>query len=111
MSAILECHPGDEVLLIQAFLASPEGVEFSMRTCRRFVVGERVRYLGYQRQPEREGRPDGWMVRFEAADGKRYATSHTHVVTEECWHGLETFFREHLRPPSGGKPPRVMGIG
>jgi hypothetical protein len=111
MSAILDCLPGDEVLLIQAFLASPEGVQFSLKTCRRFEVGDRVRYLGAQRQAEQDDRPDGWMVRFEAADGKRYATSHTHVVTEECWHGLVAYFREYLRPPSAGKPPRVMGIG
>jgi hypothetical protein len=110
MSVILECQPGDECFCIQSFLASPEGEELSWNTSRRFQVGDQLRYLGSLQHPHSADRSDGWLVRFEAGDGKRYLATQTYFVSEECWRRLERFFRSRFQPPSE-KPPRVMGIG
>ena len=110
MSVILECQPGNEIVCIAAFHASPEGEEFSWNTSRHFQVGERMRYLGSTQHPHFRDRPNGWLVRFEAEDGKHYAAIQTYFVTEECWQGLEKHFQEH-NPLTPEKQKRVMGIG
>jgi hypothetical protein len=92
MSVMLECQPGDEFVCIQEFHASPEGEGFSWDTSRQFRVGERLCYVGFRQDPNLKDHPSGWLVVFEAADGKRYAGTQTYFVTEECWQGIESFF-------------------
>lgn len=67
-------------------------------------MGERVRYFGYYRDEHFKDQPVGWMVRFEATDGKRYAATQTYFVTEETWQNLKKFFaRRLLREPKRQK--------
>jgi len=89
MSVLLECQPGNEIVCIEPFHASPDGEGFSWQTCRAFQVGERVRFLGSRLDAHFKDRPNGWQVLFEAADGKRYASAQTYFVTDECWDGIE----------------------
>jgi hypothetical protein len=104
MSVILECQPGNEIICIEAFHASPEGEAFSWDTSHHFQAGDRVRYLGSLRDAHYGEQTNGWLVRFETPDGRRYAATQTYFVTEECWLGLEKFFRENASIPmtSGG---------
>src|SRR5262249_48278424 len=108
MSVILESQPGDELIVIEAFHASPEGEKFSWETSHHFRVGERVRYLSFLHDQYYKDHPGlGWMVRFETADGKQYAATQTYFVTEECWQGLKKFFaRRLLREPKYPKAPK-----
>lgn len=100
MSVLLECQAGEEFVCIEAFHASPEGEGFSWDTCRHFRVGERLRYLGSKQEPRLADRPNGWMIVFEAADGKRYAATQTYFVTEECWQTIKKVLaRRLLREP------------
>ena len=97
MSVILESQPGDEILIVQAFHAAPEGQPFSWGASRKFRVGERVRYVRFEQDAHHRDHPGlGWQVVFDAADGKRYAATHTYFVTEECWQGLKRFFARRL---------------
>lgn len=97
MSVILESQPGDELINIEEFNGSPEGTPFSWETSRRFRIGERVRYVSFFQDQHYKDHPGlGWMVIFEAADGKRYAATQTYFVTEECWRGLKKFFAKRL---------------
>jgi len=108
MSVILESQSGDELVVIEAFHASPEGEGFAWETSRHFRVGERVRYLGFlQDQYYRDHLGLGWVVRFEAADAKTYLATQTYFVTEECWQGVKKFFaRRLLREPKSRKTTR-----
>jgi hypothetical protein len=108
MSVILESQAGDELIVIQAFHASPEGEGFSWETSRHFRVSERVRYLGFLQDQHHKDHPGlGWMVRFAAADGKQYIATQTYFVTEECWQGLKKFFaRRLLHEPKSRKTPK-----
>ncbi len=100
MSVILESQPGDDLICIQEFSASPDGEGFSWDTSRTFRVGERVRYVSFRQDPNRADQPACWMVICDAADGKQYAATQTYFVTEECWRGLKRFFaRRLLREP------------
>ncbi len=92
MSTILEAQPGDKIVCIEPFHASPDGEGFAWATSRGFKVGERLRYAGARQDPHFKDRPNGWMVIFEVADGKRYAATQTYFVTETCWHGIEQYF-------------------
>jgi hypothetical protein len=104
MSVLLECQPGNEFVCIQAFHASPEGEGFSWDTCRHFRVGERLRYLGCKQDPRLADRPNGWLVVFEAADGRHYAATQTYFVTEECWQRIKKVLaRRLLREPRSRK--------
>ncbi|MFO0966506.1 MAG: hypothetical protein U0793_13100 [Gemmataceae bacterium] len=85
MSVILESCPGDTVVCIQAFNASPKGQPFSWETSRLFRVGEKALYRGAEENPNFRNRPNGWMVVFEAADGREYQASHLYLTTEEAW--------------------------
>ena len=96
MNVILESQPGDELICIQGFSASSEGENFSWDTCRNFQIGERVRYVSYRQNSNLQDTPNGWMVIFDAADGKQYAASQTYWVTDECWQGLKSFFAKRL---------------
>jgi hypothetical protein len=97
MSVILESQAGDEVVCIEPFSASPDGTTPSAQTNREFRVGERVRYVSFRQDQHYKDHPGlGWMVLFEAADGKQYAATQTYFVTEECWHGLIRFFAKRL---------------
>ena len=100
MSVILESQPGDEFICIQQLHASPDGERPSWETCRRFEVGERLRYAGYRKDSLCDDRPSDWMVIFDAGDGKRYSATQTYFVTEECWEKLEKFFAHHLQRES-----------
>ncbi len=97
MSVIQESQAGDEIIIIQEFNASPEGLPFSWETSHKFPVGERVRYVRFAQDQHYKDHPGlGWNVVFEAADGKRYVATQTYFVTEECWQGLKTFFAKRL---------------
>jgi hypothetical protein len=108
MSVILESQAGDELIVIEAFHASPEGVRFSTEDSHLFHIGERVRYLGFLQNQHYKDHPGlGWMVRFQAADGKPYIATQTYFVTEECWQGLKKFFaRRLLREPKPRTIPK-----
>src|SRR4051812_10497996 len=96
MSAILDSQAGDELICIESFSASPEGTPFSWETSRTFRIGERVLYVDFFRDQHFQDHPSGWMIRFDAADGRRYAATQTYFVTEECWKGLKGFFARRL---------------
>ena len=105
MSPILEAQVGDEIVCIAEFSASPHGEGFAWETGRTFRIGERLRYAGYYRDDHFKDHPTGWMVLFDAADGKRYSATQTYFATVDCWRGLKRFFaRRLLREPrrSGG---------
>lgn len=107
MSVILESQAGDELIILEEFHASPEGMPFSWETSRRFTIGERVRYVSFFQDQHFKDHPGlGWMVLFEGADGKRYAATQTYFVTEECWQGLKRFFAKRLlRDPKRRRAP------
>ena len=97
MSVILESRPGDELICIEEFNASPEGQPFSWETSHRFRVGERVRYISFHEDQHSKDHPGlGWMVVFEAMDGKRYAATQTYFLTEDSWKALKKFFAKRL---------------
>src|SRR5262245_23948369 len=108
MNVIGESQPGDEVTIFQEFNASPHGQPFSWKTSRRFLVGEQVRYVSFYQDQHAKDIPGlGWMVLFDAADGKRYAASQTYFMTDECWQDLKKFFTEQSpqRPRRKKKVP------
>ena len=107
MSVILESQPGDELICIESFSSSPEGVVPSWDNSRTFRVGERVRYADSRLAPNLADSPAGWMVLFTAADGRRYAASQSYFVTEECWRGLKTYFAKRLLSEPKRKGPRA----
>jgi hypothetical protein len=108
MSVILESQAGDELITIQEFQASPEGEPFSWESCHRFRVGDRVSYVGFAQDQHYKDHPGlGWMVRFDAVDGKRYAATQTYFVTGNCWQGLKKFFARRLfRDPKTHNAPK-----
>jgi hypothetical protein len=107
MSVINESQPGDELVCIQEFSASPDGEPFAWETSRTFRVGERIRYVSFRQSQKLKDNPVGWMVLFEGGDGKSYAATQTNFVTDECWQGLKKFFaRRVLREPNHRKAPR-----
>jgi hypothetical protein len=107
MNVILESQLGDELICIQEFLATPEGVPFAFEKSHTFRIGERVRYLSFRQNDHQKDSPAGWQVLFEAVDGKRYAATQTYFLTEECWQGLKKFFaRRLLREPKSRKTPK-----
>jgi hypothetical protein len=105
MSVIQETQPGDEIVVIQEFNASPEGEGFAWGTSRRFRVGEHVRLVRFFQDPRTRDIPGlGWTVTVDAIDGKRYAATQTHFVTEECWRKMKRFFaRRLMRDPNRRK--------
>jgi len=107
MSVILESQPGDDLICIEQFSGSPQGVTPSWETDRTFRIGERVRYVSFFQDQHYKDHPGlGWMVVFDAADGKRYAATQTYFVTEECWQSLKKFFARRLfREPRQRKSP------
>jgi hypothetical protein len=107
MSVILESQPGDDLVCIQEFHASPEGAGgFSWDTSRKFRVGERVRYVSFRQHPSLKDSPASWTVLFDAADGQQYAATQTQFVTEEAWQRLKRFFaRRLLREPKRPNAP------
>ena len=97
MSVILDSEAGAEIIVIQAFSASPEGCPFNGKTSHNFRIGESARYVRFYQDQHFKDHPGlGWMVVFDAADGKRYAATQTHFVTEECWQNLKKFFAKRL---------------
>jgi len=104
MSVIIESQPGDELICIAEFSGPPQGATASWETDRTFRIGERIRYVSSYRDEHFKDHPVGWMVVFDAADGKRYAATQTYFVTEECWERLKKFFaRRLLREPKHRK--------
>jgi hypothetical protein len=101
MNVIGESQPGDELTIIQEFHVSPSGERFSWKTSRNFRVGERVRYVSFLQ--DRHGRDIpglGWMVLFEADDGKRYAATQTYFVNDACLEDLRKLFAKRSAPKS-----------
>jgi|SRR5216684_934894 len=97
MSVILESQAGDELVILEEFHASPQGERFSWKTSHRFRIGERVHYVTFfQDQHDKDHPGLGWMVVFDARDGKRYVAAQTYFVTEDCWKGLEKLFARRL---------------
>ena len=105
MSVIQEAQPGDEIVIIATFNASPEGEGFSWNTSRRFRIGERVRMARFFQDPHNRDIPGlGWNVVFDTADGKRYAATQTYFVTDERWQNMKRFFaRRLMRDPNRHK--------
>jgi hypothetical protein len=107
MNVILESEPGDELVCIQVFLATPEGVPFSSENSHTFRIGESVSYVNFRQNKHQKDSPAGWHVIVRAADGKHYAATQTFFVTEECWEGLKKFLaRRVLREPRSEKTRR-----
>jgi hypothetical protein len=104
MSPILEAQVGEEIICIGEFSASPHGEGFAWETSRTFHIGERMRYAGYYRDDHFKDHPTGWMVLFDASDGKRYHATQTYFATVDCWRGLKRFFARRLL-----KEPRRPG--
>ena len=107
MSVVLESQAGDRLYCILAFSASPRGEPFSWDTCRSFRVGEAVTYVNWYRDEHFRDHPVGWMVLFDATDGKRYAATQSYFVTEDCWQGLKEFFTKSSR--ESRKRPKATG--
>src|SRR5438094_528323 len=108
MNVILESQQGDELICIQEFLATPEGIPFSSQRSHTFRLGERVRYVSFRQTEPLKDSPAGWQVLFEASDGERYAATQTYFVTEECWQGLKKFFaRRLLHEPKSRKTRKL----
>lgn len=107
MNVILGSQPGDELVIIQEFHASPHGQAFSWGTSRKFRVGERARFVTFSQDPHYKDHPGlGWTVTFETVDGNRYSATQTYFVTDECWQGLKRFFaRRLLRDPKRHQAP------
>jgi hypothetical protein len=108
MSVIQETQAGDEIVIIQEFTASPEEEGISWDTSRKFKVDERIRLVRFFQDQYAQDLPGlGWTVVFDAADGKRYAATQTHFVTEECWRNMKRFFaRRLMRDPNRRKASR-----
>jgi hypothetical protein len=94
MSVLLETRPGDIVVCIQEFNASPDGQPFSWDTSRRFTVGQRLRLIEGRENPHFKDGPNGWLVVFETPDGARFAAAQTYFATEDCWKALALHFSE-----------------
>lgn len=92
MNVILESQTGDSIVCIDDFGGSPQGAVPSWETSRSFSIGERVRYVGSYQDAHFKDQPNGWMVIFEASDGKRYAATQTYFATEEWWQRIEQHF-------------------
>jgi hypothetical protein len=109
MSVLQESRPGDKVVIIQQFNASPADEEFSWDTSRRFRVGEEVGFVRFFQDPHHAKNPGlGWTVVFETPDGKRYAATQTYFVTEDCWRNLKRFFaRRLMRDPKHAKASKT----
>ena len=89
MSVILETQPGDEIIVLQEFNASPEGEPFSWKTSKKFRVGQKVKYVSFYRDEHFAKHPGlGWMIVFQA-NGHRYAATQTQFVNEDCWQDLK----------------------
>lgn len=112
MSPILEAQLGDEIVCIGEFSASPQGQGFSWETSRTFRIGERMLYAGSYRDDQLRDHPAGWMVLFDAPDGKRYSATQTYFVTRDCWRGLKRFFaRRLLKEPRRPVPRPAQAEG
>ena len=97
MSVIQESEAGNKIVVLQEFHASPEGEPFAWETSRQFRIGERVDYVRFHQDQHYKNHPGlGWVVVFDAADGKRYAATQTYFVTEDCFRRLEEFFAARL---------------
>jgi len=102
MNVITESEVGDGIVIIQEFHASPYKQPFSWKTCRRFQVGESVRFSGYYQDQHFKNHPGlGWTIIFEVADGKRYAATQTYFVTQECWKRLGRYYSKVLLSKAG----------
>lgn len=96
MSLIVESGPGDELVCVLEFHASPEGAGSSWSNQRRFRIGERVQFLGAFRDADRPDHPASWMVRFLAADGQAYSATQTSFLTVQDWDRLKRYFAARL---------------
>jgi hypothetical protein len=102
MSVVSESKIGDELVCIVSFSASPEGEPFSWKTCRKFAIGERVRFLGSFRDEHFKDHPVGWMVCFEPLhDEVRYSATQTYFLKEDDWKRLEQYFTRRQRRKTG----------
>ncbi len=93
MSAITESRPGDDIIIIQDFHASPKNQPFSWETSREFKVGESVQFHSFFHDQAFQDQPGlGWMIVFDAGDCKQYAADQTFFVSMECWDSLRKYF-------------------
>src|SRR5438093_12843283 len=92
MSVALECLKGDPFYCLERFYGCPQGEPFSWKRSRHFKVGERLCFASAYLDEHFKEHPTGWMIVFDAADGKRYAATQIYFVTEECWEGLKKHF-------------------
>ncbi len=113
MSVINESQKGDELICLEEFEGPPQGERPSPETNHTFRIGERVRYLGFYRHETFADNPVGWMVVFEAGDGKRYAATQSYFVTLECWEELKKHFARRQRkatPAKKTKTPDMQSV-
>lgn len=100
MSAIMETEPGDVMVVAVEFYAPPQDRRDAPRNnCRRFRVGERVRFVSYFRDENLKDHPYGWMAVIEPidpADRNQYVATDASFVTCECWNGLRKYFARAL---------------
>ena len=111
MSVIVESLPGDEFVCIEAFVGCPQGERFSWDNARHFTVGERLNFVSSYLDDHFKAHPCGWMIVFDAADGKRYAATQSYFVLPECWEGLRKHFarrRRKVQPPKKAKNFRMQ---
>jgi hypothetical protein len=95
---ILESKPGDGLYVTEKFYAREPGL---VNQDRCFLVGQRVKYLGYEwyskRKPEDTTSLDPvWMIRFEA-DGRQYKATQDFFLHSDAWHGLMQVFAEEVK--------------
>ncbi|MCI0459020.1 MAG: hypothetical protein L0Z62_18845 [Gemmataceae bacterium] len=108
MSVIIESQPGDKLVCVESFSASPRGEPFSWQTSRTFRIGERVKYVTHYRDEHRMDQPTGWMVVVSAEDGKEYAATQTYFLTREAWRALERYFVNRTVRKLVGMPLRLL---
>ena|SRR2546426_2769172 len=107
MSVALECLKGDPFYCLESFYGCPQGEPFSWKRSRRFKVGERLYFVSAYLDEHFKEHPTGWMIVFDAADGKRYAATQIYFVTEECWEGLKAHLAGKARKAAPVKKTKV----
>jgi hypothetical protein len=98
MSVLLESQPGDAIVCVQEFHASPDGQPFAWDTSRHFRIGERVHFVSGRLNPRFADRPNAWLVVFETAAGSRYAAVQSYFLTEDAWNKIEQHFATQTVP-------------
>ena len=102
MSVLLESQPGETIVCIQEFHASPDGEPFSWETSQTFSAGAKLTLLRGARNPKFPNHPNEWMVVFQNVDG-------IYFVTADAWHRIGQIFgsNETVEPTSSSATPML----